>query len=139
MEDWVTIRTLKARNPALGSRAIAGLLGISRNTVKDALASDRAPQYERAKVINPDVEPWVQFVTEAYLVKHLRVSRIMADLRSKGFTGGKSALYRWIGEELKPRRDAQSAQAFQPYERDITECCGLGKRKSVSFDAHRPR
>jgi hypothetical protein len=90
-------------------------------------------------VINPDVEPWVQFVTEAYLVKHLRVSRIMADLRSKGFTGGKSALYRWIGEELKPRRDAQSAQAFQPYERDITECCGLGKRKSVSFDAHQPR
>ena len=116
MEDWVTIRTLKARNPALGSRAIAGLLGISRNTVKDALASDRAPQYERAKVINPDVEPWVRVVTEAYLVKHLRVSRILADLRSKGFKGGKSALYRWIGEELKPRREAQNAQAFQPYE-----------------------
>ena len=30
-------------------------------------------------------------------------------------TGGKSALYRWIDEELKPKRDAQSAQAFQPY------------------------
>ena len=40
VEDWVTIRNLKARNPVLGTRAIAGLLGISRNTVKDALASD---------------------------------------------------------------------------------------------------
>lgn len=116
MEDSVTIRTLKLRSPALGTRAIAGLLGISRNTVKDALASDRAPQYERAKVINPEIEPWVEFVTEGYLVKHLRVSRILADLRSKGFTGSQSALYRWIEEELKPRRVAQNAQAFQPYE-----------------------
>ena len=116
MEDWVTIRTLKARNPVLGTRAIAGLLGISRNTVKDALASDRAPQYERAKVMNPDLEPWVEFVSESYLVKRLRVSRIMADLRSKGFTGSRTALYRWIEEELKPRRVAQNARAFQPYE-----------------------
>ena len=116
VEDWVTIRNLKARNPVLGTRAIAGLLGISRNTVKDALASDRAPQYERAKVINPDIEPWVDIVTESYLVKKLRVSRIMADLRSKGFTGSRTALYRWIEEELKPRREAQNVQAFQPYE-----------------------
>jgi len=80
------------------------------------LASDRAPQYERAKLINPEIEPWVQFATEGYLVKHLRVSRVLASLRSMGFTGGRSALYRRIEEELKPRREAQTAQAFQPYE-----------------------
>jgi len=116
MEDWVTIRTLKARNPMLGSRAIAGLLGISRNTVKSALASDKAPQYEREKAVNPEIQPYAEFVTEAYLAKQQRVSRIFADLRSKGFTGSRSALYRWIEEELKPKRDAQRAQAFQPYE-----------------------
>jgi transposase len=116
VEDWVTIRNLKSRNPALGTRAIAGLLGISRNTVKDALASDRPPKYERPKVLNPDIAPWVEYVTESYLVKRLRVSRIMGDLRSKGYTGSRTALYRWIEEELKPRREAQNAQAFKPYE-----------------------
>jgi hypothetical protein len=50
VEDWVTIRNLKTRNPVLGTRAIAGLLGISRNTVKDALASDRSPQYENQAI-----------------------------------------------------------------------------------------
>ena len=91
-------------------------MGISRNTVKSALASDKAPQYEREKTLNPEIQPYVEFVIEAYLAKRLRVSRILADLRSKGFTGSRSALYRWIEEELKPKRDAQSAQAFQPYE-----------------------
>lgn len=32
MEDWVTIRNLRAKNPNLGSRKIALMLGISRNT-----------------------------------------------------------------------------------------------------------
>jgi hypothetical protein len=98
----------------LGSRAIAGLLGISRNSVKGALASDRAPQYEWAKLINPEIEPWVQFATEGYLVKHLRVSRILADLCSKGLTGGSSALYRRIEEELKPRRRLRPLRRSNP-------------------------
>ncbi len=32
------------------------------------------------------------------------------------FTGIRTALYRWIGEELKSRQEAQNVQAFQPYE-----------------------
>lgn len=116
MEDWVTIRTLKARKPELGSRAIAELLGISRNTVKNALANDRAPQYQRQTAVNPQIEPFTEFIRDSYLVKHLRVSRILADMRSKGYGGGKSALYRWIEGELKPQREAQTARAFQPYQ-----------------------
>jgi transposase len=116
MEDWVTIRTLKARNPSMGSRAIAGLLGISRNTVKTALAKERAPEYQRQKLVNPEIAPFAEFLTESYLVKRLRISRILEDLRSKGFQGSKSALYRWIEQELKPQRQAQTVKAFQPYE-----------------------
>jgi DNA-binding transcriptional regulator YhcF (GntR family) len=37
MEDWVTIRNLKVENPNLGTRTIATMIGISRNTVKKAL------------------------------------------------------------------------------------------------------
>jgi len=39
-EDWVTIRNLRKKNPYMGTRKIADLVGISRNTVKKALASD---------------------------------------------------------------------------------------------------
>ena len=33
MEDWVTIRNLKKKNANLGTRAIAAMLGISRNVI----------------------------------------------------------------------------------------------------------
>jgi hypothetical protein len=32
MEDWVTIRNIKRRNPKMGTREIAKIVGCSRNT-----------------------------------------------------------------------------------------------------------
>ncbi|WP_422640780.1 helix-turn-helix domain-containing protein [Streptomyces avermitilis] len=46
MEDWAEIRRLH-RAEQMPIRAIARHLGISKNTVKRALASDRPPQYRR--------------------------------------------------------------------------------------------
>ncbi|MET8131558.1 IS21 family transposase [Streptomyces sp. NPDC005251] len=46
MEDWAEIRRLH-RAGQMPIRAIARHLGISKNTVKRALASDRPPKYER--------------------------------------------------------------------------------------------
>lgn len=46
MEDWAEIRRLH-RAEQMPIRAIARHLGISKNTVKRALASDRPPKYER--------------------------------------------------------------------------------------------
>ncbi|WP_406515652.1 IS21 family transposase [Streptomyces sp. NBC_00873] len=47
VEDWAEIRRLH-RAQGLSARAVARQLGISRNTVLRALASDRPPQYRRA-------------------------------------------------------------------------------------------
>lgn len=47
VEDWAEIRRLH-RAEHMPIRAIARHLGISKNTVKRALASDRPPKYERA-------------------------------------------------------------------------------------------
>jgi transposase len=47
VEDWAEIRRLH-RAEQMPIRAIARHLGISKNTVKRALASDRPPKYERA-------------------------------------------------------------------------------------------
>ncbi|MEV5646434.1 IS21 family transposase [Streptomyces flaveolus] len=46
MEDWAEIRRLH-RAEQMPIRAIARHLGISKNTVKRALANDRPPKYER--------------------------------------------------------------------------------------------
>lgn len=47
MEHWAEIRRLY-RAEGMAIRAIARRLGISKNTVKKALASHRLPRYERA-------------------------------------------------------------------------------------------
>ena len=46
MEDWAEIRRLH-RSEGLAIKAIARQLGVARNTVRSALASDVPPRYER--------------------------------------------------------------------------------------------
>jgi transposase len=120
MEDWVTIRNLKKKNQSLGTRTIADMLGISRNTVKKALASDEAPQYNRGeRKINEAVVPFVNFIKESFLKKHLKASRILKDIKSKGYVGSQYALYAYIREFLKPiAADVTKAtpSAFMRYE-----------------------
>jgi transposase len=120
MEDWVTIRNLKKRNPNLGTRTIADMLGISRNTVKKALKSDDAPVYNRGeKVINENILPFVDFIKESFLKKNLKASRILKDIKSKGYQGSQYALYAYVREVLKPiQQDVvkSSPNAYMRYE-----------------------
>jgi transposase len=61
VEDWAEIRRLR-RAEGLAIQAIARRLGISRNTVKKALASDDPPRYRRAVAgsIVDAVEPQIR-------------------------------------------------------------------------------
>jgi len=125
MEDWITIRNLKKRNPKLGTRKIAKLLGFSRNTVKKALASDSGPEYQRPQKINPDIEPFKDYIYEMLIIKKLRGSRVLNDIRSKGFQGSKSAFYRYtktltqtVKKHYTPYETAPGEQAqfdWSPY------------------------
>lgn len=120
MEDWVTIRNLRAKNPNLGSRKIALMLGISRNTVKKALSSEDVPLYNRGeKKINEHVVPFVEFIKESFLKKNLKASRILKDIKSKGYDGSQYALYAYIRDVLKPIKDdvtKTTPSAFKRYE-----------------------
>ena len=101
MEDWVTIRNLKVKNPNLGTRTIATMLGISRNTVKKALVSEEIPLYNRGeKKINEHIEPFINFIKESFLKKNLKASRILKDIKSKGYSGSQYALYAYIRDIL---------------------------------------
>ncbi len=114
MEDWVTIQNLKRRNPKLGTRAIAKLMGISRNTVKAALKRKQHTGYERREEINPDLKPFEEFIQDSFANKRLRISRIYEDLKSKGYKGSKSALYRYANKHLKT--SAPGSRVYQRYE-----------------------
>lgn len=120
MEDWVTIRNLKKNNSNLGTRAIASMLGISRNTVKKALSSDELPLYNRGeKKINEHIVPLVGFIKESFLKKNLKASRILGDIKSKGYQGSQYALYAYIREFLKPIQEdvtKSSPNAYMRYE-----------------------
>lgn len=67
VEDWAEIRRLH-RSEGLPIKAIARVLGVSRNTVRSALASDGPPKYTRqAKGSIVDaVEPRIRELLRAY-------------------------------------------------------------------------
>ena len=67
MEDWAEIRRLH-RAEGLPIKVIARVLGVSRNTVRAALASGAPPKYERkpAGSIVDAVEPYIRELLKAY-------------------------------------------------------------------------
>ena len=67
VEDWAEIRRLH-RAEGLPIKVIARVLGISKNTVKAALASDQAPKYERRQAgsIVDEVEPRIRELLQTY-------------------------------------------------------------------------
>src|SRR5579872_2271713 len=94
MEGWATIRYLHAQGK--GIRAIANELGIARKTVRHALRAEGTPKYERAKRDNPKLDPFCPAIRELYFQKHLIGSRILREIRAKGYTGGPTALYGYL-------------------------------------------
>jgi transposase len=67
VEDWAEIRRLR-RAEGMSISEIARVLGVARNTVRSALASDNAPKYERvpAGSVVDDVEPRIRELLKAY-------------------------------------------------------------------------
>ena len=67
VEDWAEIRRLH-RAEQMPVKAIARALGISRNTVRAAVASDRPPKYERkpAGSVVDAAEPRIRELLKAY-------------------------------------------------------------------------
>ena len=67
LEDWALIRHLH-RSEGLSQRAIARQLGIARDTVAAAVASDGPPKYERASVPSAidAVEPRIRALLSTY-------------------------------------------------------------------------
>jgi transposase len=111
MEDWVTIKNLRKKHPEKSLRAIAKELGISHNTVKSALRKEAAPEYRRSGISQLELENFKDIIIEMMNVKKFKGSRIFNELKSKGYQGGRTALYVY----LRQKRPTEQKH-FTPYE-----------------------
>jgi transposase len=118
VEDWAEIRRLH-RAEEMPVRAIARVLGISRNTVRAALAADGPPRYSRApagSIVDP-FEPRIRELLQAYPTMPATViaERI-------GWTQGLTVLKERVAE-LRPAYlpvDPASRTSYEPG--DIAQC-----------------
>ena len=93
VEAWTTIRYLHTCGK--GIRGIARELGLSRNTVRKALASEAPPQYKR-EARSHQLDPYADAIVEMVVGKKLIGSRILKELRALGYEGSSSAFYRYL-------------------------------------------
>lgn len=111
MEDWVTIKNLNSKNPSLSLHEIGKLLGISYNTVKSALSRASPPEYKRKEKISEKLAPFEEVIFNTLNVKKFKGSRIFEEIKSKGYSGGKTTFYEYY------KRIKQTPQKyFNPYE-----------------------
>jgi len=104
VEAWTTIRYLYSQGK--GKKTIARELGVSRNTVRRALAREGPPRYERPRRPNPQLEPFEVAIREMRQRGYIG-TRILRELRERGYRGSRSALYNHLRrlreEEQDPR------------------------------------
>lgn len=118
MEDWAEIRRLH-RAEGLPIKAIARKLGVSRNTVRAAVASDAAPRYTRkpvGSIVDP-VEPRIreQLQLDARMPATVIAERI-------GWTRGITVLKARVAE-LRPAYLPPDPASRTTYEAgDIAQC-----------------
>jgi len=111
MDDWVTIKKLKAKNPEMSLREIGRLLDMSHHTVKSALERELPPDYQMAGRENVNLAPFKEIIFEMVNIKRFRGSRILEEIRSKGYRGGKTAFYAYL-KKVK----IESERHYTPYE-----------------------
>lgn len=116
MEDWLVIKNLKAKNPNKSNRGIARDLGISHNTVKAALERNEVPEYRLKGSSNSELEVFHEVIFEMLNVKKFKGSRIFNELKSKGYQGGRTAMYAYLSKiQIKQHK------FFRPYETEPGE------------------
>lgn len=110
MEGWTTVRYLKEQGKS--TRAIARELGMSRNTVRKALLGERPPKYTRPPRPNPKLAPFEGLVREL-LRKGLIGTRMLRELRERGYRGSPAAFYRLLTRLRADGPDPRQSLRFE--------------------------
>ncbi len=111
MEAWATVRHLHAQGHSI--RHIARELHLSRQAVRRALGSPEPPRYHRTPVENPQLAPFLPLIQQMTTEQHLVGSRILSEIRARGYQGSAAAFYRtWT--RLRPTQpDPRVTERFE--------------------------
>lgn len=94
VDAWTTVRYLHAQGKPV--RAIARELGVARNTVRAALRHEQPPRYSRPPRPNLQLTPFADDIRRMALDQQLIGTRILRELRARGYTGSLTALHRYL-------------------------------------------
>jgi transposase len=109
LDIWQKIRHLETLG--WSKRRIARELGLSRNTVAAALASQAPPRYQRTAAPSP-LEPW-NAVLEAGVRRGLRGSRVLQELQKQGFAGSRTTFYERWAALVQAGKEPEAACRFE--------------------------
>ncbi len=111
VDQWTTIRYLHAQGTSI--RVIAHQLGVARNTVRAALRSEDAPRYQRPARPNPQLVPFIDQIERMLFEQRFIGSRILRELRTRGYDGGKTALYDYLRTLATSQPDHRITERFE--------------------------
>jgi transposase len=106
---WQQVRHLAALGKS--RRAIARELGLSRNTVADALKRSGPPRYTRSQP-SPSSTLWQEAVA-AGVRRGLSGARLLEEARQRGFCDSRATFYRWLEAHKEQHRERSAACRFE--------------------------
>jgi len=111
VEGWTTIRYLHAQGKSI--KGIAAELGVARNTVRLALRRDGPPKYQRPARPNPKLAPFLDEIERMVEVERFIGSRVLRELKARGYAGGATALYAQLRRRAAGVPDARLSARFE--------------------------
>ena len=111
VEAWTTIRTLHAQGHSIS--AISRQLHLSRKTIRRALRSSQPPRYQRKPVENAQLAPFIPVIREMTAEQGLIGSRILNEIRARGYRGSPAAFYRTWTRLRPPQPDPRVTERFE--------------------------
>lgn len=110
MNEYTTIRGMQARGASI--HMIAHDLRMSRNTVRKYLRSNEPPQFHGPDYANPDLAPFDDQI-KVMLGRGFIGSRILKDLRKRGYSGPQPTFYRYLARLRKTTQGPDVVQRFE--------------------------
>jgi transposase len=111
LEAWTTIRHLHAQGKSI--RCICRELHLSRKTVRRALRSPEPPHYQRKPTENAQLAPFLPLIQQLTTEEHLIGSRILNEIRARGYTGSPAAFYRTWARLRPAQPDPRVTERFE--------------------------
>jgi transposase len=111
VEVWTTIRTLRAQGQSIS--AISRQLHLSRKAIRRALCSSQPPRYQRKPVENPQLAPFLSVIREMTTEQQLIGSRILSEIRARGYEGSPAAFYRTWARLRPTQPDPRVTERFE--------------------------